>query len=208
MTTIAPLIDTRIETYLSRLATALAAMAPPERDEIVREIRAHILDSVSGTTNSVGAVERVLRLLGAPKELADRYTTERLLTRAGHSFSPWLLLRTSWRWAKLGITGTITFFVALIGYGTALALTVALLAKPFMPSRMGMWLGPGGLNIGASDHPGMHELLGQWFVPVIAVAAFAIAVGTTQALRWLIRKRSLSPAYQVPWTSASGPTQI
>ncbi len=208
MTTIAPVIDTRIETYLSRLATALAAMAPPERDEIVREIRAHILDSVSGTTNPVGAVERVLRLLGAPEELADRYTTERLLTRAGHSFSPWLLLRTSWRWAKLGITGTITFFVALIGYGTALALTVALLAKPFMPSRMGMWLGPGRLNIGASDHPGMHELLGQWFVPVIAVAAFAIAVGTTQALRWLIHKRSSSPAYQMPWTSASGPTQI
>jgi len=209
MTTVAPLINNRIETYLSRLATALAAVAPSEKDEIVREIRAHILDSVSGATDPVGAIDRVLRLLGVPEELAERYTTERLLIRAGHSFSPWLLLRTSWRWAKLGITGTITFFVALIGYGTALALTAALLAKPFMPSRIGMWLGPRSLNVGVPNNPGeMRELLGHWFVPVIAVLAFAIAVGTTQALRWLIRRRSSGPADQMLQTSASGAAQI
>jgi hypothetical protein len=187
----------------------LAAVAPSEKDEIVREIRAHILDSVSGATDPVGAIDRVLRLLGVPEELAERYTTERLLIRAGHSFSPWLLLRTSWRWAKLGITGTITFFVALIGYGTALALTAALLAKPFMPSRIGMWLGPRSLNVGVPNNPGeMRELLGHWFVPVIAVLAFAIAVGTTQALRWLIRRRSSGPADQMLQTSASGAAQI
>ncbi len=209
MTTLAPLTDNCIETYLNRLANALAAVAPAERDEIVREIRAHILDSVSGATDPDGAVNRVLRLLGTPEELADRYTTERMLTRAGQSFSPWILLRTSWRWAKLGITGTTTFFVALLGYGTALTLTVAVFLKPFMPSRLGMWLGPRSLGVGVPNNPaGMHELLGHWFVPVIAVSAFAIAVGTTHALRWLIRRRSSSPAYQMPRTSGSGPAQI
>src|ERR1019366_988293 len=72
MTTLAPLTDNYIETYLNRLANALAAVAPAERDEIVREIRAHILDSVSGATDPDGAVDRVLRLLGTPAELADR----------------------------------------------------------------------------------------------------------------------------------------
>ena len=115
MTFLAPLTDSRVDSYLSRLSAALAAVGPSEREEIVREIRAHILDSVSSATDAAGAVDRVLRLLGGPEELADHYTTERLLTRAGRSFSPWLLLRTSWRWAKLGIAGTITFFVAFIG---------------------------------------------------------------------------------------------
>jgi hypothetical protein len=205
MTSLAPLTDNRIESYLARLSSALAAVGPEERDEIVREIRAHILDSVSGATDPAGAVDRVLRLLGAPAELADRYTTERLLTRAGRSFSPWLLLRTSWRWAKLGIAGTITFFVAFIGYGMALALTVAVFLKPFMPSRLGMWLGPKTLNVGVPDHPeAMRELLGHWFVPVIAVAAFAFAVGTTQALRWLISRRSSRPAYRISAATMSG----
>lgn len=193
MTTSAPLLDTRIETYLSRLATALAGIAREEKDEIVREIRAHILDSVSGATDPVGALDRVLRLLGTPEELASRYTTESLLTHAGRSFSPWLLLRTSWRWALQGITGTIAFLVALLGYGTTITLTVAVILKPFVP-RVGMWLGSRSLNVGLPSNSGeMHELLGQWFVPVIAVCAFAIGVGTTHALRWLIRIRPQSP---------------
>jgi uncharacterized membrane protein len=209
MTTIARTTDNYIETYLSRLADALAAVAPPERDEIVREIRAHIQDSVSSAPDPDAAADRVLRLLGSPEELAERYTTESLLTRAGHSFSPWLLLRTSWRWAKLGIMGTTTFLVALFGYTIALGLTVAVFLKPFMPSKIGLWVGSEGLNVGVPSHPEvMHELLGQWFVPVIAVAAFATAVGTTHVLRWVIRSRSPRSAYQVSQTSRSKPAEV
>jgi uncharacterized membrane protein len=209
MTTIAPMKDSRIEDYLGRLTNGLAAMGPAESDEIVREIRVHIQDSVSGAADPDNAVERVLRLLGTPEELADRYTTERLLTRAGYSFSPWVLLRTSWRWAKIGMTGTLAFFVALIGYTIALGLTVAVFLKPFLPSKVGMWVGSEGLNIGVPAHPEvMHELLGKWFVPVIAVCAFAFAIGTTQALRWLIRRRSPNAAYRTSRGSTSKPVQI
>jgi uncharacterized membrane protein len=208
MTILVPITDNSVETYLTRLANALAAVAPEEKDEIVREIRAHIQDSVSGAPDPRGAVDRVIRLLGEPEELAERYTTESLLTRAGHSFSPWLLLRTSWRWAKLGITGMIAFLVGLFGYTTALALTVAIFLKPFMPSKIGMWVGSEGLNIGVPTHPErMHELLGRWFVPVIALAAFAFAVGTTRALRWLILRRSPNAAYHMP-VSVSKSAQI
>src|SRR5579859_5508610 len=124
MTTAAP-ADNRIETYLNRLTIALAGVSAEETDEIAREIRAHILDSVAGAPDREGAVDRVFRLLGTPEELARRYSTECLLTRAGHSFSPWLLLRTSWRWAKLGMKDTFAFFLALLGYGTTICLTVA-----------------------------------------------------------------------------------
>lgn len=191
MSTSAPVIDNRIETYLGQLNAALDGVPQSERDEILREIRAHILDSVETAPNRDVAAERVLRLLGTPQELAERYRTEYLLSRASRSFSPLFLLRTTWRWAKLGMRGILAFLLALFGYTIALSLTVAILLKPFMPSRVGMWVGSEGLNIGVPSHPErMHELLGSWFVPVIAVCAFAFAVGTTQALRWVIRKRS------------------
>jgi hypothetical protein len=182
--------DVRMDAYLNRLATALRHMPPAEKQDILLEIRAHVLDSVAASSDRKGAVDRVLRLLGTPEELAQRYDTERLLTRASRSFSPWLLLRTSWRWAKAGMKGTVAFFLALTGYGTAFGITIALILKPIMPSRVGVWWGRGDLNIGMVDHPEqMHELLGQWFVPVMAVFAFALAAGTTQALRWLMRRR-------------------
>ncbi|HZW96720.1 MAG TPA: hypothetical protein VFF64_27495 [Candidatus Eremiobacteraceae bacterium] len=202
MSTSAQTADNGIETYLARLDAALAGVALPEKDEILREIRAHVLDSVADSTDRDAAVDRVLRLLGAPEQLAERYGTECQLTRASGSFSPWLLLRTSWRWARLGMIGTIAFVLGLLGYSLALGLTITLLLKPVMPSRVGLWLGSGNLFLGVpANRAGMHEVLGQWFVPVVALVAFATAIGTTSALRWLMRKRPRNPAYQVSQTT-------
>jgi hypothetical protein len=196
MTDLAQATDLRIENYLRRLDASLGRMQPEERQDILCEIRAHMVDSVAASPDREISIDRVLRLLGTPEELAHRYNTERMLTRASHSFSPWLLLRTTWRWAKLGMKGTIAFFVALIGYGTALALTGVVLLKPFRSSNVGMWWGHDDFIIGAPAHPqGMHELLGQSFIPVMVVSAFVLAVGTTQALRWLIRKRTLPTSF-------------
>jgi uncharacterized membrane protein len=189
--------DIRVESYLNRLEAQLAGLPTDERQDIVREIRAHILDRTACNPGCFDeTLARVLHLLGTPEQLAQRYKTERLLTRAGSSFSPWLLLATTWRWAKLGLKGTLAFFVAVIGYGAAFALTVAVLLKPLMPSRVGMWSGQGNFFIGVPVHrTGMHEVLGQSFIPVVVVLAFVAAVGTTFALRWIIRTRSSKPAY-------------
>jgi uncharacterized membrane protein len=184
-------MDSRVEGYLGRLNSALRGISAAEKQEILFEIRAHIVDSVTSAPNREAAISRVLRLLGTPEELAQRYHTERLLIRASHSFSPWILLQTTWRWAKLGMKGTLAFFLALFGYGAAFTLTVVVILKPFRKANVGMWWGNDSFIIGAPAHPaGMHELLGQLFVPVMAAFAFALAVGTTHALRWLIRKRS------------------
>jgi uncharacterized membrane protein len=199
--------DARIESYLNRLQSALRGVAPEQGEDILREIRAHIMDSAQHSPDHAGAVDRVLRLLGTPEELAARYSAECQLERASQSFSPWLILRTCWNWAKLGIKGTLAFFVALFGYGLALGFTGAVLIKPFMPSKVGMWIGPEGLNIGVPAHPErMHELLGNYFGPVIAVAAFLSAIGTTQVLRWMMRKRA--PGLAVPSDTPTMVAQI
>jgi uncharacterized membrane protein len=191
------IVDRQITTYLNQLESALRGVSPESQRDILREIRAHIMDSADHSADRSGSVDRVLRLLGTPEELAARYSAECQLERASRSFSPWVLLRTCWQWAKLGIKGTLAFFIALFGYGLALGCTGAVFLKPFMPSQVGMWIGPGGFNIGVPAHPEeMHELLGNYFVPVIAAAAFLVAIGTTHILRWMMRKRA--PGLTVP----------
>ena len=195
-------MDGQIENYLSWLEMAMARTSAEDKEDIVREIRAHIADTVASSSDRQAAVDRVLRLLGTPEELARCYSTECQLKRASGSFSPWLLLSTCWSWAKTGVKGTLAFLIALLGYSMALGLTISIFIKPFMPSRMGLWIGPQGFNVGVPTHPEvMHELLGNYFIPVIAVAAFASAIGTTHALRWMIRKRS--PSQRYPMTEAS-----
>ena len=206
MTTSA-MADARIENYLNQLESALRGVPPEYREDILREIRAHIIDSAVHSADHAGAIDRVLRLLGTPEELATRYHAECQLQRASRSFSPWLILRTCWQWAKLGIKGTLAFFIAVLGYSLALGFTVAVFLKPFMPSKIGWWSGPEGFGIIFPDHPEqMHEWLGNYFVPVIAAAAFLSAIGTTQLLRWMMRKRA--PGLALPTDSPAATAQI
>ncbi len=203
MTNMAPLIHGRVDRYLARFDNGLAGIPSAQRDDILLEIRTHILDSI-GTAQEEAAVQRVLAGLGEPEQLAKRYRTEFLLEHAGRSFAPWVLLRTSWQWAKMGAKGFAVFMLALAGYGSGLALTATVLLKPFFPSRIGLWLGEGSLHFGMTDVqalslPGtagsQRELLGDWYIPVTTALAFAIVVGTTQALRWLMRRRAAQPVH-------------
>lgn len=201
--TSAQLTDERIDVYMGRLDDALGKLRPSDREDILREIHTHIVESTSGASDRDAALDRVLRLLGTPEELASRYKAESLLTRASRSFSPLLILRTCWQWAKLGLKGMLAFILAVIGYSMALGFTVAIFLKP-LSSRIGWWSGPEGFGIIIPNHPEqMHEWLGNYFVPVIAGVAFLTAVGTTQLLRWMMSKRKpgLVPTRETsaPW---------
>jgi hypothetical protein len=188
MTNLMQARNQQIEAYLSGLDGALKGMRREEREEILREIRTHILDSLPGDPQA--GLEPVLRTLGAPERLAEQYQTEFLLTQASHSFSPWLLLSTAWRWAHTGIRGFVVFMAATVGYGMALGFFVTALLKPFLPNRIGLWVGRGNFAFGAAGPgAGVHEVLGNLYIPVSMLLAFGAAVGTTHALRWLIRTR-------------------
>jgi hypothetical protein len=188
MTNLTPTRNEQIETYLARLDEALKGMRREQRDEILKEIRTHILDSLPD--NPQAAIEPVLRALGAPERLAEHYRTEFLLAQASHSFSPWLLLSTAWRWAHTGVRGFVVFLVAALGYGAAVTFLITVLLKPFLPNQVGLWVGRGTLEFGTPGHrAGLHEVLGNSYIPVTMLLAFGAAVGTTHALRWLIRTR-------------------
>lgn len=181
--------DPRIAVYLARLDAAVGRLPHAEACDLVREIQVHISDKLEGHAGDAD-VERVLAGLGSPEELAEQFRTELLFTRASRTFSPWLLLRTTGRWAKMGSKGLAVFMLALFGYGSGLGLTVTVFLKPFLPRQVGLWVGRGTFDFGMpSNTVGRHELLGHWYIPVTAALAFVIVVGTTQALRWLIRKR-------------------
>ncbi len=206
MTTNAPLIHGYIDRYLARFDQGLAGIPSADRDDILLEIRTHILDSFTGSDDEA-EIHRVLSALGEPDQLAKRYRTEFLLARAGRSFSPWTLLRTSWQWAKTGAKGLGVFFLALAGYGSGLALTATVFLKPFYGSRVGLWIGDKSLHFGMGNFQalslpgpgGVHrELLGDWYIPVTTALAFAIVVGTTQALRLLMRRKSAGRSTQTP----------
>ena len=193
----AAIADSRIEEYLTSLNAELKAVPEPERADIVREIRAHILEAAD-----TDALDRVLSSLGAPQELGQRYLTQFEVSRASHSFSPWLLMRTAWRWATISARGLAAFLIGLTGYALGIVFYITAMAKPLVP-QIGLWIGPGTLELGTpGNQAGLHEVLGPYYILVAFTAGFGCFFGTSQLLRRLMRttRPHCAPTRSASWT--------
>jgi len=179
----------RIERYLLRFRLALSGVS--DKEEIVSEIRSHIIDRLQDTSRPLtDVVEQTLAALGTPEVLAARYHTDGLLARAANTMSPLLLLRATMRWAMTGIRGFIAFLVLFVGYSTAATFYLSAVLKPLLPDKIGLWFGPHGLMMGIPAEGSRDtELLGPWYAPVALACGCLCIIGTTKFVRWMISKR-------------------
>ncbi len=173
-----------IEPYLSRLATALAETPQDERDDFLREIRAHILDRLQEGAQA----DAILEGLGPAEQLASEFNAETALARNARSWSALVLLRTAARWALSGTQGFALFLVALLGYGLATTFYVTAALKPIYPDHIGIFVGGGNVNIGFNSNPQAHDISGPYFTLYAMVIGFLLVALTTAALRAMMRK--------------------
>ena len=193
MTTFDQPLQTRIDAYLMRLRRSLTELPPEEVNDILREIRSHILDRAEGSGELTDEkLVRILKELGQPEDIGPLYQAEAMVARARSSFSPLLILRTTTRWAMMSVLGTMTFILGLFGYGMAIGLIISALLKPILPERVGAWLGPHGFTIGFIEGSarGSTDVLGWWLVPVGLIGGTVFLIVTTRFLRWMLRYAS------------------
>ena len=213
-------MDARIAEYLANFRKALAGVPATEKDELIEEMRSHIVERVA-TEGQVGGdvISRVLSAVGDPKELASQYRTEALLRQAASSRSPWVLLRSTLRWGTTGIAGFVALVVTLAGYGCAAACYLCALLKPIFPARIGLWLSPEhtltlgywngrllgtevygiavrppisfGLGTLSSTNSPVREILGAWLFPVSLLVGLLFVMVTSHFTSWSIRKFGL-----------------
>ncbi|MGA7155758.1 MAG: hypothetical protein WBY53_02860 [Acidobacteriaceae bacterium] len=168
-------------------------MTLAEREEILREIAAHIRDSVEAGTPT----EAVLTGLGTPAQLAAEYRDGALIRAASKSMSPVTLLRATLRVATKGISGIIVFLLGFVGYITGGTLVLGGILKPFAPNYIGLFTtnassgvisGQVGLVTGGSQtNVGSHEIFGIWSIPIAIVGGIVTFLLTTLAIRAFLR---------------------
>jgi len=177
--------ETQINSYLTALRLHLGPLAIADREEIAREIGAHVRDSAeeSGST-----IEMVLARLGPAEALAAQYRDGLLIRQASRSISPLVLLRAALRLATKGALGIVVFFLGLFGYALGGGLALTALIKPILPANTGMWVENGHLASSGvlfpPPAPPAHEVLGLWYI------LFALTVGSLTLLftTWAIRR--------------------
>jgi uncharacterized membrane protein len=179
-----------IESYFAALSNQLADLPQPKRDEVVRELRAHVFDRLEQiTVPSDDDCRAVLKAMGTPEEISRQYRVELLLSRSAWRISPWKMLRTLFRWTLTGIQGYIVFVVALMGYTLGAAFYITALLKPLFPHNVGIFVSEEGVNIARFPvpPPGV-EVLGPYYIPIAVFAGFLFTLGTTLLIRFVVRK--------------------
>ncbi|HTX76817.1 MAG TPA: DUF1700 domain-containing protein [Terracidiphilus sp.] len=184
--------EQRMEAYLSALRSHLDPMTLQEREEILREITAHIRDAQEepGAT-----LDKVLARLGTPEELAGQYRDGALIRRASRSYSPVVLLRGAMRLSTRGLSGIIVFFAGVIGYAVGGGFVLSAMLKPIFPGNTGVWVQDGKL-VDFGTHfpapPGAHEVLGNWYIVLTLIVGSMLLLGTMYLIRATLRVSKLA----------------
>ena len=182
-----------VDAYLKALRKQLRDLLDEDANDIVAEIRGHILDKTSGEAPA-DSVSATLAALGTPEELASRYRTEELLERAQMSRSPAFILRSVLRWAALSIVGLLVFTISVVGYIIGGGLSILGVLKIFNPHNTGLYgqfsdtSSSLSFNSGGPPAPGVHELLGWWLLPVGLILGPALFFFTFRFDLWSLRK--------------------
>jgi membrane protease YdiL (CAAX protease family) len=192
--------------YLDDLRARLRGLPPDEVDDIVAELRSHVLESLreSGPPGASGpgvtadgtapgeALAAIFDRVGAPADLAALYRADRQLGQAldpvARGFRPLRLLTGVVRWASVSLAGAGALLVLVAGYGVAISFCIAAATKLFAPGRVGLFRLPGGeyslrLGLSGAPRPAGEELLGFWIIPIGMVAAAAVYWSTTRLVR-------------------------
>ena len=181
-----------VDAYLAALRKQLRELMDEDANDIVAEIRMHILDKTSDNADPEG-VAATLAALGAPAELAERFRTDELLKGAQMSRSPAYVLRSIFRWAGLSLVGLIVFCISVIGFGLGGALFILGVLKvidyhgtgiygQFTDTNSSLGFQSGG------PRPGQHELLGFWLLPLGLLGGPALFFVTARFGLWSLRK--------------------
>ena len=180
--------EMQIDSYLTALRTHLGPLTIAEREEIVREIAAHVRDSAEETGASV---ETVLARLGPAEELAAQYRDGFLIRQASRSISPVKLLRATLRLATKGVSGVVVFFLAIFGYLMGGGLVLTCLIKPIFPANTGVWFNDERFvssgTLFPAPAPPAHEVLGMWYIPLALTVGSLALLFTTWAIRTSLR---------------------
>jgi hypothetical protein len=196
MATVTADAQQRIDAYLIQLRRRLRGINEQDIQEIVQELRSHILEKTEPDENTLDKVNETLDSLGSPEQLAGEYLTDNLFAQAEVSRSPMRILAVLFRWASLSIAGFLVFLSSIVGYFLGVAFVLCALLKPIHPQSAGLWICPDGaegttifLRLGFGTPPSdSREILGWWIVPIGLVVGYGLVMLTTRFALWLVRR--------------------
>jgi uncharacterized membrane protein len=193
--------ESRVRGYLYVLERSLRTFLPREVvADAVREVESHIrerLDQIDPSPDEHAALERVLRELGPPLQVAQAYSLEMTVDEAVATGRVTSMARAFWHVATTTLGGFLAAAIVLWGYLAGAILIVTAAIKPFLPQHVVFtfkYVVPI-IRVSYPDVPGGVDQGGYWVIPFALLCGLGILTGTQRGARgwlaWWIERRRL-----------------
>ncbi|HVP36460.1 MAG TPA: hypothetical protein VMT04_05640 [Terriglobales bacterium] len=197
MTESSPETKKLLDDYLQKLKDVLRPLPEKERDEIVLEIKGHIQEKLSQSSQAEGDKEALMNALiklGKPEEYGSEFVTDYLLSRGIERRHAGMIFKGLIRWGCNTLVGFFYSLFFFVSYSISLSFVFIGIMKPIFQEQVGFFLRDGipqnfGFIMGAIDRQGMHEVLGYWIIPITLIIGIVWFFATTWLLKKVIRNR-------------------
>ncbi|OKY27854.1 MULTISPECIES: HAAS signaling domain-containing protein [Thalassotalea] len=176
-----------INQYLKSLSIYLSRLDKSDANDVIREIESHLYDALElqQQQGKPSNAQVILDGFGEPRLLAQQYV-EHVVNGAPPPEGFNAIQKV-----KRGVTKSLFYTMAFVGYGISLFLIVVGLCKLVMPEAVGVWSASQGnsITITISEHnfPQSQEVFGYWLIPIALLSGGFIAGLTTKILAALKR---------------------
>jgi uncharacterized membrane protein len=177
--------DRKLSEYARRLRWALAALPDADRNDIVEEMRSHVLDRIETGVSMKDALEA----LGEPTVYASRFCEAYSVASAlSKRRTPNLVVALA-GFVTRNIAAAVAAFFVVLAWAVATLLTFVAILKIKDPAHVGLWRGADFLFIGIINDPSTgQELLGLWITPLAAISIVLAWLVTRGLATWALQR--------------------
>ncbi len=175
--------------YIGRVKRVTAGLLKDDRQDVLMEFNSHIYEGMQrrGDNQEIDQLLDVIAKLGVPEEVLKPLVAEKKLYQATKTFNPVHVFKA----LVLNVSNGISYVFLSLLYLFQFAFVFLIFAKLNNPAEVGLFFDDDGFRaMGMSSMQGTREVLGNWFIPLMLVAAGLLYVITTLLLRLKRKKKA------------------
>lgn len=162
--------------YMKRIKKATASLSKINQDDIYMEFNSHIYESIQhkNGANEVDSLLDIIEKLGSPEEVLKPLVADKKLEQATKTFNPVHVFKA----LVLNFTNGVSYIFFFVLYLFLFGFVFLIFAKIFNPSLVGLYMKKdsfsvfvlGMINPEDQIKSQTHEVLGNWFIPVMLLS--------------------------------------
>jgi hypothetical protein len=172
--------------YIKRTKKMVSGLTAEDKQDVLMEFNSHIFESMQHVSKAseIDNLLDVLQKLGAPEDVLKPLVAEKKLDQATKTFNPLHVFKA----LVLNISNGVSYIIFALLYVMLFGFIFLIISKAFSPDNVGLFykddsffvLGRTSYNVAG---PGIVEVLGNWFIPIMIFVTISLYVVITLLLR-------------------------